>query len=94
MDISAIEEVTPVYVKDLTREQAQELYQEYNILQSKIRTVMEILKEKTWSGTPKIQEKGRCERCSSTNIRPRVNGTYFCANCGFRTVIVGKESGK
>ena len=81
--MEAMEELTPIFVRDLTREQAQELLNDRQLLISRLRTEIDMLKEKIWPGEPKIRQVLECENCHSTNIRPRTNGTYFCAKCGF-----------
>jgi len=84
--MEAMEEITPVFVKDLTREQAQELLNDRQLLVSRLRTEIDLLKEKIWPEL-KIKQVLECEVCHSTNIRPRTNGTYFCAKCGFSSGV-------
>ena len=79
--MEALEELTPEHVKDLTREQAQDLWNARNVVQSRIRMEMELLREKIWPDAGKT--KLECESCGSRNIRYRRNKTYFCLKCGF-----------
>jgi hypothetical protein len=79
MDIT-VEEITPTSISELTREEAQVLYQEYGSLQGKIQTAMDLLKRKIWGDEPKIVG---CQSCGSKQIRFRKNGTYFCTKCGY-----------
>ena len=85
-----MEEITPLQVHEMTREQAQELWNERQMLIGRIRAEMDLLRGKIWPGEPKIQGVTECQAhldggglCGSKNLRFRTNGTYFCGKCGF-----------
>jgi hypothetical protein len=81
--MEALEELDPVEIREMTREHAQELFEERNTLVSRLRIEMDLLKEKIWPEA-KNQIPLQCECCGSTNLDPRVKGGYFCRKCGFR----------
>lgn len=85
--MEAVEEITPVVVKDLTREQAQELLNDRQLLIGRLRVEIDLLTERIWPDKPSIKHTIECEICKSKNIRFRTNGTYFCPKCGFSSGI-------
>lgn len=87
--MEALEELTRERVNDLSLEEAKVLFEEREILVSRVRSEMDLLRGKIWPA----EKEERCERCGSTNLRFLARGGYFCRKCGFRhglsDIIVG-----
>ena len=85
--MEALEELTPEKVRNLTRAEARELYEERNLLIRRLQDEMELLRPIAWP-----PEVSACPKCKG-KIKPMPRGGYFCIECGFRhgltEIIVG-----
>jgi ribosomal protein S27AE len=98
IDIS-LEELTQEQIKDMTREMAQELWNERNILQGKIRHEMDLLRDKIWPDrkildTDEIQRikfetpvLRKCPHCGGNDLMPQKGKRFFCRTCNVSSEV-------
>jgi hypothetical protein len=75
--MESLEELTPERVKDLSREEAQILYEERNSIIARLKTEMELLHKRIWEEP----EGGKCPHCGGSDLMAQRGGRFFCRSC-------------
>ena len=78
--MDALEELTETRIKELSPREAEELYNERNLLQSRLRKEMALLRQRF---APIQVSQPKCPCCAGKTV-PMGRGGWLCEECGFR----------